>query len=168
MGRRFTGNSFCGCTAHECRWDHRAGQCQHFRPPLQRPRAKMRIFPARAAHFTAFLAARVHSTCKGTGAFGALASVCGLCAQIGLRLGRWWLCNDWQYSSAHDHHGCAAASASQLGTWRGRSGAGRWAAGQVEHQQLQQRNHALAIGMQKTIIARAPKPLGQHMLQHQP
>ena len=35
---------------------------------------------------------------------------------------------------------------------------------QLEHQQLQQRNHSFAIGMQKAKVARAPKALGQQVL----
>lgn len=37
----------------------------------------------------------------------------------------------------------------------------------LEHQQMQQLNQAFAVGMQKAIVARTPKPPGQHVLEHQ-
>ena len=33
---------------------------------------------------------------------------------------------------------------------------------------MQQCDQPLAVGMQKADVARAPEPLGQHILQHQP
>ena len=36
-----------------------------------------------------------------------------------------------------------------------------------EHQQAQQRNQTLAVGVQKPIVACPPETLGQHVLQHQ-
>ena len=70
------------------------------------------------------------------------------------------LCNGWQYPSPHDHHGRAATSAQQLGSWRRRGGWGRRAQRLFEHQQLQQRNQTLAVGCKKPKLRARRKPLG--------
>ena len=83
-----------------------------------------------------------------------------LCAQIDLKTDRRWLCHGWQHSSPHDHHGRAATSAQQLGSWCRRSGWGRRAQRLFEHQQLQQRNQTLAVGCKKPKLRARRKPLG--------
>jgi hypothetical protein len=84
-----------------------------------------------------------------------------LCAQIDLKTDHRWLCHVWRHSSPHDHHGRAATSAQQLGSWCRRSGWGRRAQWLFEHQQLQQRNQSLAVRMQKAKVTRPAKALGR-------
>ena len=76
---------------------------------------------------------------------------------------------------AHDHHRRAAAAALQFGAfaqWRLRRWlharrAGCHRAGLEPHPQQRQPLAVLAIGMRQAKVARAPKPLGQNVLQHQ-
>lgn len=63
-----------------------------------------------------------------------------------------------------DDHRLAAAAAHQPGALRRLRGRRRL----PEHEQPQQRNEALAVGVKEAMVARSPKALGQHMLQHQP
>ena len=68
------------------------------------------------------------------------------------------------HAPLQDDHGLAATAAHQRGSlYRLRQARRR-----PEHPQAHQRDQALAVRMQKAIIARSPKALGQHMLQQQP
>ena len=144
---QLSGNIFCDSTARERRWDHPSRQHRWIRPSLQRSRAKARIFWAQAQRISQCVA-RAHP--QQPQRHWRKDGVGGLCAQIDFRLGHRRLGNGWQYPSPHDHHGCATASAQQLRPWCWRGGRAQRL---FEHQQLQQRNHALAVGMQKAKVA---------------
>ena len=82
----------------------------------------------------------------------------------------------WRDAPAHDHHRRAAAPALQFGAfaqgrlrrWLHARRAGCLRAGFEPHAQQRQPLAVLAIGMSQAEVARAPKPLGQDVLQHQP
>ena len=79
-------------------------------------------------------------------------------------------------ASAHVHHRSSAAAALQFGAfaqwrlrgWRHARRAVRLCAGFEPHAQQHQPLAVLAIGMRQAKVARAPKPLGQDALEHQP
>ena len=82
----------------------------------------------------------------------------------------------WHDAPTHDHHRRSAAAALQFGAfaqwrlhgWLHARRAGRHRAGLEPHPQQRQPLAVLAIGMSQAKVARAPKPLGQDVLQHQP